>query len=30
MDKSVAITMHEIGRCLLNMNKFTEAKEYLE
>ena len=29
-DGSVAITMHEIGRCLLNINKHTEAMEYLE
>ena len=29
-DGSVAITMHEIGRCLLDMNKHTEAMEYLE
>ena len=26
----MAITMHEIGRCLLDMNKHTEAMEYLE
>ena len=26
----MAITMHEIGRCLLEMNKLTEAMEYLE
>ena len=26
----MAITMHEIGRCLLNTNKHTEAMEYLE
>ena len=26
----MAITMHVIGRCLLEMNKLTEAKEYLE
>ena len=26
----MAHTMHEIGRCLLKMNKLTEAQEYLE
>ena len=26
----MAITIHEIGRCLRGMNKHTEAMEYLE
>ena len=26
----MAVTMHEIGRCLCGMNKHTEAMEYLE
>ena len=28
-DKSFAITLHTIGRCLLDMNKHDEALEYL-
>ena len=29
-DKSFAITLHEIGRCLLGINKHNEALEYLQ
>ena len=29
-NKSFALTLHEIGRCLLNMNKHDEALEYLQ
>ena len=29
-NKSFAITLHEIGRCLLNMNKHDKALEYLQ
>ena len=29
-DKSFASTLHEIGRCLLNMNKHDEALKYLQ
>ena len=30
IDESLAITFHEIGRCLLDMNKHDEALEYLQ
>ena len=30
VDRSVADTLHEIGRCLFYMNKLTDAIEYLE
>ena len=29
-DESFAITLHKIGRCLLDMNKHDEASEYLQ
>ena len=29
-DESVATTMHVIGRCLMEMNRLSDAKEYLD
>ena len=29
-DNNVATTLHVIGQCLIQMNKLTDAKEYLE